>query len=260
MSAEDVVGACRNLANHHREIILTGIHIGQYRDPATGVDLMDLVELLVNRIRDVRFRISSIDPTKVDARLVALIDSGRVCRHIHLSIQSCSDDVLKAMGRGYRASEVERAAMLLASGIPQVAVTGDVIAGFPGETDAMHESTAAMLASLPMAGLHIFPFSERKGTRASLMDGKLSHGVIRERAAVLREIALAKRKKFLNSLVGASLGVIVTGRAADAAGNVEAFSDNAVSVGVPSGVVGYGGAGRAKITGVENLKVTGIWE
>lgn len=259
LSPDDIERACLALAEHHREIILTGIDIGQYRHGATR--LADLLERLVGIEAMPRLRISSIDPTLVDEKLVKLIaTSGKICRHVHLSIQSGSDEVLAAMRRPYGAARIRSAVEQLCARVDGIAVTGDVIAGFPGETHADHRATAALLAGVPIAGLHVFPYSAREGTAAAAMPGRPPQAVRRARAAELRELAGVARRRFLASQRGRTLDGIVTSRQADSCGRVSAFTDNAIAVALPSGVVPYGEAGRLVITAIDDGKANGLWE
>ena len=256
---DDIERACLALGESHREIILTGIDIGQYRHGTTR--LIDLLKRLARIDAMPRLRISSIDPTLVDDELIEFVAvSRKICRHVHLSIQSGSDEILAAMRRPYGAAEVRRAIEQLCHRVDGIAVTGDVIAGFPGETHADHRATAGLLAALPIAGLHVFPYSAREGTEAAAMPGRPPQAVRRLRAAELREIAQAARQRFLASQRGRALEGIVTSRRADDRGRVSAFTDNAIAVSLPAGVVPYGGAGRLAITAIDDGKATGLWE
>ncbi|MFH0798632.1 MAG: tRNA (N(6)-L-threonylcarbamoyladenosine(37)-C(2))-methylthiotransferase MtaB [Pseudomonadota bacterium] len=258
--AGEIVDSCIALSRHHREIVLTGIDIGQYRDEECG-DLPGLLERLLSTDGLPRIRISSIHPTVVDGRLLRFLSSpGKMCRHVHLSIQSCSDTVLKRMGRNYSADDVARAVSSLVDAVPGIAVTCDLIAGFPGESEGDHRSTVSLLSSLPLAGLHVFPYSLRLGTRAAGMDGQVAPGERRMRAAEIRTIGAEARRRFLDSFIGEALDVIVTSSEPDADGAVSAFSDNAISIALPADIIGYGDMGRAIITGASGLKAKGKWD
>jgi threonylcarbamoyladenosine tRNA methylthiotransferase MtaB len=163
------------------------------------------------------------------------------------------------MKRGYVAEAVAEAAERLAAAVPGIAITGDVIAGFPGETEAEHRETAQLLTRLPLAGLHVFPFSARKGTPAASMPGQVALAVRRERAAELRRIAASKREDFLRRLINGRLDVIVTSKKPDAQGLVAAVGDIGVEVLLPEGGCGYGELGAAMITRVQGSEVHGVW-
>lgn len=262
MPPEEVVQSCISLSKGHREIVLSGIDIGQYgRDLLNDLSLSGLLKNLIQTKGISRIRISTLDPRMVDDALIRLIaaSSAGLCRHIHLSIQSGSDPVLKEMTRGYTAADITHTAEKLAHAVPDIAITGDVIAGFPGETDGQHRQTVELLSALPLAGLHVFPYSRRPDTRAATMK-QLSRDVVKVRAAELRALAKRKILAFLAGFVGKSLKVIVTSKTPDDDGFIRAFSDNAISVCLPEGSVAYRGIGKCIVTEVAGFKVKGIWE
>ncbi len=256
----EIVADCREISRHHHEIVLTGIDIGQYGE-RIGPGLVDLLTALVNEPGCARIRLSSLGPKRIDEELVELMaaSQGRICRHVHLSIQSGSDAVLTAMARGYATDDIVRAVERLMKAIPHIAITGDAIAGFPGETEAHHHETMALIDRLPLSGLHVFPYSERPGTRAAQMEGFVPVTMRRARAKDLRGLAQAKREAFLATLVGVSLKAIVVSRSADESGMVEAITDNGVSLRVPEGRVAYADIGRVTVTHTEGEMVFGQW-
>lgn len=258
---DQVISACMEYARYHREIVFTGIDIGQYgSDLKEYTSLVDLIRVIIGLNGIPRIRLSSVDPTIVDDKFVGLFSNAdRLCRHVHLSIQSGSDSVLERMGRQYTTVHVREAAQKLIEAVPDIAITGDIIAGFPGETDKEHQETLALVRALPFASLHVFPYSMRKETRASFMKGHVNPDVKKGRAVDLRKAAEMHRRQFLAGLKGKLLDVIVTSRAPDSQGFVQGFSDNAVSVALPSGFVDYAGLGLATITQVNDLKVQGTW-
>ncbi len=255
-----VISAAQKLGQHHQEIILVGIDLGQYGgDLLPEVGLFDLVRKLASDERVPRIRLSSLDPKNAGAELGEIISSGGLCRHVHLSIQSGSDAVLRRMRRGYGARDIKKSAESLARAVPEIAITGDIIAGLPGETEEDHRATLALLESMPIAGLHVFPFSPREGTPAASMPGQVSCAVRRRRAAELRALAAKKRGAFLQHLIGKSMDVIVTSREADGQGMAEAFSDNAIEMQVPAGRIEYGAMGAAAIVQVDGVRARGEW-
>lgn len=258
---DKVIQICHGLSQFHHEIVLAGIDIGQYgRDLDKGTTFLTLLEKLNHENGLARIRLSTLGPKEISEKLVQILAYGNFCRHIHLSIQSLSDNVLARMGRGYSAVDVKRAANVLANKVPGIAITGDVIAGFPGESEDDHRATLDALSSLPLAGLHVFPFSARSKTRAAKMEGQIPHDVKRERAFEIRELALGKRKQYLSSLIRNVLDVIVTSKHPRDDGLVEGVADNGVHVLLPDGIVKYGEMGAARITEITDLNVRGIWE
>ena len=178
-------------AKNIKEIVLTGVHIGDYEDTSSGTakTLEDLVESLLKFTTKVRFRLSSLEPIEVTTRLLDLYKDARLCPHFHMSIQSAETEVLKQMKRKYDAGQVQRSLELITDKIPNVFIGMDVIAGFPTETDEQFEKTYSVLAATPWTRLHVFPYSERAGTRAETLPQVKLH-VRKERAAKLRELSL----------------------------------------------------------------------
>ncbi|HXD23328.1 MAG TPA: MiaB/RimO family radical SAM methylthiotransferase, partial [Gemmatimonadaceae bacterium] len=223
--ADDLVREAQALAGSHPEIVITGIHIGSYGSER-GSSLGALVERLVREVPRVRFRLTSIEATEVDARLCELLTSepARVAPHLHAPLQSGSDRVLKRMGRHwYSAAGYASAAETVAARCRVFALGADVITGFPGETDDDHAATVALVESLPFTYLHVFPYSARPGTAA----GNLGHGVpaavSRERAAALRAIGEEKAAAHRAARAGGAADVVVLGDAARREGLTEDY-------------------------------------
>ncbi len=189
----------------YKEIVLTGIHLASYgRDlPETGVTLLDAIARVGKPDEIQRIRLGSLEPLFVTAAVAkALSENPKVCRQFHLSLQSGSDTVLKRMNRRYTAEEYLRAVELLRAAMPDCAVTTDVIAGFPGETEEEHKETLAFCEKAAFARMHVFPFSLRKGTKAETLPDHLPKSVKEARAKEL--IALGRRltRAYLESQIG----------------------------------------------------------
>ncbi|MFQ6047030.1 MAG: MiaB/RimO family radical SAM methylthiotransferase [Gemmatimonadales bacterium] len=184
------------LSASHAEIVLTGVHIGGYgRDLASGEDLATLVERLVRTVPAVRFRLSSVEATEVDHRLVALMEGvpDRLAPHLHAPLQSGSDRVLKRMGRHwYTAATYRTRIERIAARVPTLGLGADVMVGFPGETEADHRATVSLVRDLPFTYLHVFPYSERSGTAAPRLGPAADAAVTRQRSRELRELATEK--------------------------------------------------------------------
>jgi threonylcarbamoyladenosine tRNA methylthiotransferase MtaB len=261
MPPDEVLATLKGLSASHREVVIAGIDLGQYgRDLACATDLKALLRRIRSEEGMARLRLSTLGPRDIDDELVSMIADGGICRHVHLSIQSGSDGVLARMRRGYGAGDIERAANLLAGAVPDIAITGDVIAGFPGEGEDEHIESMQLLRGLPLAGLHVFPFSKREGTLASRMTDQNPREVKRRRAAEIREIARRSRFAYLSGLAGKPFEVIVTSRRPGEDGAVEGVTDTSVKVRLPAGQVPYGEMGRARITDVTETEVSGVWE
>ena len=198
------------LARQHegvQEVVLTGTQLGNY-----GRDLgweeqgpRRLLEALLERTAVPRIRLSSLQAQDISPRLVRLWRDPRLCPHFHLPLQSGSDAVLRRMRRRYTADQFRRAVALIRSEVPDVAITTDVIAGFPGETDADFEATYALCQEIGFAAIHAFPYSRRPGTAANLMRQQLPVPVRRrrlERLLVLADdSAQAFRRRHLGRLM-----------------------------------------------------------
>jgi len=207
---EELVAEASRLAEHHPEIVLTGIHIGTYgRD--SGTSLGALVARLVRDVPQVRFRLSSIEATEVDDQLAECFEEpSRVAPHLHAPLQSGSDAVLRRMGRHwYTAREYAQRVVALARRLPVFGLGADVIAGFPGEREVDHAATATLLASLPVTYLHVFPYSRRPGTPADRLGDHLSPTVVQQRARELRELGASRARVHRAARLGGTADVVV---------------------------------------------------
>ena len=208
------------LAEHHPEIVITGIHIGTY-----GADIRSsLGELMQRLVRDVsgaRFRLSSVEATEIDDALLELLVNApsTLCPHVHAPLQSGSDAVLKRMGRHWYTSASYSAVIdRLAGHMPTLGLGADVITGFPGETEDDHAATIRMVESLPFTYLHVFPYSVRPGTPAERLSGRVQPSIATRRAAELRSLAARKSAEYQLRRAGGSADVVVIGRGAERAG------------------------------------------
>lgn len=214
-AVQALVAEASALAEHHAEIVLTGIHIGTY-GADIGSSLGRLLRVLVERVPAVRFRLSSVEATEVDAELAELLTGapGRVAPYLHAPLQSGSDTVLRRMGRHwYSARQYADAVEALVTRTPVFGLGADLIAGFPGETQADHDATCALVSALPFTSLHVFPYSPRPGTAALRLTGEVPDDVRRTRAAELRALGAARAAAHVASRVGGIADVIVIGHA-----------------------------------------------
>jgi len=222
---EHIVDEVRKLAAHgHREIVLTGIHLGHYGvDRNIGlpkpawVRLSHLVENLTQVDEDFRIRLSSIEATEVTRELITVMarNPERVCPHLHVSMQSGSDGVLRRMQRRWGAQRFLDRCRLVQDSLDQPALTTDVIVGFPGETEAEFEETLAMCDAVGFSKIHVFPFSPRKGTPAATMPQQISPEVKQRRFERLQALGDELRDRYYRSLAGRRLKVLVEGRLTD---------------------------------------------
>jgi len=231
-----LVNEAERLADHHPEIVLTGIHIGHY-GVDTGATLSALVERLVREVPRVRFRLSSLEATEVDDRLRELFaNADCLAPHLHAPLQSGSDAVLKRMGRHwYKAASYALAVERIAKSIPVFGLGADIIAGFSGETEDDHRCTVALVEALPFTYLHVFPYSLRPGTAAERLDGHVAASTIERRAAELRGIADRRAAAHRASRVGGECDLVVMGSAARREGLTEDYLTVAVDPSIPRG-------------------------
>ena len=216
-----------------REVVLTGIDLAAYADPASGKGLKELLLALENLDTPARIRLSSIDPEYIDADFVRILSASRkIARSIHIPAQSGCDAVLAAMGRRYRSALVRQVVDRLVAGNGTIGIGMDIMTGFPGEDEERFRQTYEFIESLPIYYLHVFPFSEREGTRACAMGGKVADHTKRERVRKLKKLDAEKRAAFSRRFIGERLWVIPEGRVYKD-GYVKGFSDNYLPVHLP---------------------------
>jgi threonylcarbamoyladenosine tRNA methylthiotransferase MtaB len=191
-----------------KEIALTGVHLGSYgRDLDMPSSLIALLRALDDRAArlpvDVLFRISSLEPMDCSSAIVDLVaESPRFAPHFHLPLQHASDRILAAMRRPYTLDEYSGLVERIRALVPGAAIGSDVIVGFPSETDADFDILARWLESSPLTHIHVFPYSDRPGTPASAMPGKVAGATVRERAQRVREIGQRLAARFRASQIG----------------------------------------------------------
>ena len=229
--------AARFAESGYKEVVLTGIHLGSY-----GSDLEPPVSLagLLAGFEDVegvdRVRLSSIEPMEVTPELISrMASSERLCRHLHIPLQSGNDRILKLMGRNYTGDRFRLLVERLTTTVPDIAVGVDVMAGFPGEGEEEFRRTAALIEELPIAYLHIFPYSRRPGTPAADLPHQVPEEDKKGRAAHLRSLGAEKRASFARRFVGKNVSVLVEGKADRQTGLMKGFTDNYIQVLIENG-------------------------
>ncbi|OPX34517.1 tRNA (N(6)-L-threonylcarbamoyladenosine(37)-C(2))-methylthiotransferase MtaB [candidate division KSB1 bacterium 4484_188] len=189
------------IAAGHREIVLTGINLGTYRDGnKTLPDVIDALEKLPGLER---VRISSIEPTTIPTRLIRRAgENSNLCRHFHIPLQSGSDKILQAMNRRYSVAEFSDFIRQVNDAVPGVCQGTDVMVGFPGETDVHFDQTYSLLSELPLAYFHVFSYSERPWVKSRKLEPKVVPEIIERRSHILRELSARKRYQYLQAHVG----------------------------------------------------------
>ena len=209
--------AARLQGEGFRELVVTGIEIASYgKDLRDGTGLIDALCAAAEGAPTTRVRIGSMEPTVVTPEFCARLQGlGNICRHFHLSLQSGCDKVLAAMRRKYDTARFRESAALLRKAFPGCALTADLIAGFPGETEEDFNQTLAFIREIGFAEMHVFPYSVRPGTRAAAMPGQLTHAVKNARAAKAQRYADEMQTAFLDAQVGKTLPVLFETRHGD---------------------------------------------
>jgi threonylcarbamoyladenosine tRNA methylthiotransferase MtaB len=194
------------VAQGYREVVLTGTEIGAYN--VKGVDLEGLIKRILADTPVPRLRLSSLQPHQVQPSLIGLWQDARLCPHFHLSLQSGSDTVLKRMKRRYTATGFRQTVALIRANVPDAAITTDIIVGFPGETDAEFRETIDFCREVKFARIHVFPFSARPGTEASIMLQQVSAAVKKERTQEMLALAKESTCNFQQGFLGKTMAVL----------------------------------------------------
>jgi len=207
------------VAAGHKEIVVTGVFLGAYGQKSVGRKngcqpkndrLADLLDKMAEIRKLSRIRLSSLEPADVTPRLLdAFRRHPNIMPHLHLSLQSGSDAVLKGMGRQYRTDEFVRTVEAIKSRLDRPAITVDIIVGFPGETDTDFEQTVGLAKEIGFAKMHIFRFSPRKGTAAANMQGVVDNRVIKNRSKILHELDIELGRKFRQQFIGETAVILL---------------------------------------------------
>jgi threonylcarbamoyladenosine tRNA methylthiotransferase MtaB len=214
VAIDEVVQQVETLADHgHAEVVLTGIHIGQYgQDFADKIDLLDLLKRIKASSFQGRLRLGSIEPNELSAEFYHyVLEQDWICPHFHIPLQAGDDEVLRRMNRHYSTTFYRQLVIDIRQSSSDAAIGLDIISGFPGETEEQFERTRHLLEELPFTHLHVFPFSKRSGTPAANMPDQLPGDVIKERAKILRQIGDVKYQRYLEQFVGQRVELVIEG-------------------------------------------------
>ena len=205
---EDVINEITNLINYgHKEVVLTGIHTGNYHD--NDYDFADLLNdvVKINGLR--RLRISSIEITEINERVIDVIKNNDILvDHMHIPLQSGSNEILKLMNRKYDINYFINKTNELRSIRPDISITTDVIVGFPFETEELFLETINNIKNINFSKLHVFPYSRREGTKADLMDNQVDDVTKKNRAHVLIELSKELELNYMNKFIGKEIEFI----------------------------------------------------
>ncbi len=210
LPAQEALARVRKLEQAGKaEVVLTGVNLAQYRDSALGLDFSGLLAFLIQGTERINFRISSYEPESIDDAFLAVFANTRVRPHMHLSVQSGCTETLRRMARPYSAERVRRAVLDLRASRHDPFLAADIIAGFPGETDAEFEQTFSLLSELDFAWIHAFPFSPRPGTRAADMKPRIPERIAGERIARLIALAHSGKQSYIERWIGREVEMVV---------------------------------------------------
>lgn len=207
---EDIMDEVKVLAeNGFKEIILTGIHVASYGKDLKGVTLLNVIKRVQAQEGIERIRFSSVEPNIVTEEFASELSKlDKVCDHFHLSLQSGCDRTLKRMNRKYDAAGYERAVEILRKYFPNVAITTDIIAGFPDETDEDFEKSLEFAKKIGFSKIHAFPYSPKRGTPAAVMPNQILNAVKNERTSRLIEASDRMADEFIKSFEGRAMPVL----------------------------------------------------
>lgn len=257
---KDAIEEIKHLVDRgYREVVLTGIHLGNYgKDLHDGTSLSSLVNELLKIPDLLRIRLGSIESVELSEELIHLMNSEpRVCRHLHLPIQSGSDDVLRAMNRHYRLTEYKNLIADLRKRIPDLALTTDLIVGFPGETEENFRETLATLEELKFSAIHIFPYSQRIGTPAATYPDQVLPEIKKERVHRVQELEKKLSEAYRRRFLGKSVRVLLE---EEKDGCFEGLSDEYIRVYLKGEGIERGKIYSVKINSLTEDGLSGIVE
>lgn len=231
---ESIKNEAKRLAeNGYKEIVLTGIHVSSYgKDLKNGTSLIDVIEEVANTDGIERIRLSSMEPRHITREFLERMKATKkACDHFHLSLQSGSDDILKAMNRKYDTKIFKEKVDLIREVFPNAGLTTDIIVGFPTETDKNHEETKNFVKDIKFAKTHLFKYSKRDGTKAATMKPEVDGNIKKERLKELEEIEQVNKREFLEKQIGKTLSVLFESKS-DMDGYKSGYSTNYLRVNV----------------------------
>ncbi|MBN1638607.1 MAG: tRNA (N(6)-L-threonylcarbamoyladenosine(37)-C(2))-methylthiotransferase MtaB [Ignavibacteriales bacterium] len=221
------------LSKGFKEIILTGVNVGEYGN-SRNYDFIKLLNELIKIEGEFRIRISSIEPNLISSELIDLMkESEKICNHLHTPLQSGSDKILKLMSRKYSTEKIIDVITKATKKVQDIGIGSDIIVGFPGESEEDFLDSYKLLESLPISYLHVFTYSERENTVAAGLPNKIEQSIKKQRNNQLRLLGQIKKNTFYKSMIGKKLKVLFEQKIKD--NFLEGFSSNYVRVKTPYG-------------------------
>lgn len=233
--SEFIINQINNFAKHgFKEVMLTGIHIGQW-GKEFGLSLLDLLKEIEEKTTIERYRLGSLNPPEItDEMLEFLKTSKKFCPHFHLSLQSANDKTLRSMNRFYKTEDYLKLIEKINETFENPFLGSDVIAGFAGETEEDFEVTRKNLLSSGLTQIHTFPYSKRKGTIGAEMENQVPDDVKNSRATIIKEISKEKLNNFIEKNIGKTLEVLIEKHPDKHSQNLKGMTRNYLTVQIPS--------------------------
>ncbi len=258
-SPEDILSEVENLARAgFREVVLTGIHIASYGRDIGGISLMDIVRKVHEVDGIERLRLGSIEPTTITRDFVeTAISLPKLCPHFHISLQSGCTRTLKRMNRKYTADEYRESLAYLRKFMPEVAVTTDVMVGFPGETEEDFEESFRFVEEMNFAKVHVFKYSRRKGTPAASFPDQVDPAVKEKRSKRMIELSLRKTVEYNQKFIGRVMPVLVEQETGDGK-TVEGLTPNYIRVVLEGDINLKGSIKNVILKNIAGDHVTGV--
>jgi len=258
-SSEEIISEIRNLvANGYHEVVLTAVHVGQYKD-SRQKSLGELLRAILSETKISRLRISSIEPQEVTTELLETMASAgdRVCRHLHIPLQSGSDKLLNDMHRPYTAEKYRTILHNARKAVDGITMGADVIVGFPGETDNDFQQTLDLTRSSNIDYLHVFSYSKREGTEASRYPDSVHPAIIKDRNKILRNVSLQKYGEALRRQIG-TVASAISAHKADGEKHYWGITDNYLKIAIPYDLGGTKKIIKMSVTGATGKYLTGF--
>ncbi len=241
----------------YHEIVLTGIHLGSYgQDLFPKTSLARLIKNILASTSIFRIRLSSIEINEIDDELIELLGDPRLCKHLHLPLQSGSDLILKFMNRNYTAQTYQKKLLRLSSISSDIALGTDVIVGFPGEKDKEFTLTHELINELPFSYVHTFPYSARSGTLAANLKPQIAGNIIYDRAEAVKELSSAKKKAFASAQANKILDAIAEEE--DAHGYTTGTTSNYLKIDIMGSRLNRGSVVFVRSVAVNSNRLRGV--
>lgn len=218
----------QKVALGYKEVVLTGTKVGSYKDDSTN--LRDLVQRILRDTGIERLHLSSLQPSEISSEFLVLWQDERLCRHFHLALQSGSKTVLQRMKRSYSLDQYQRTINLIKDKIPEVAITTDIMVGFPGESDEEFAQSYSFCQQAGFANIHVFPFSPRPETAAARMPEQIKDKVKKERNQRMLELSRSSRRRFCEQFLGQTMPVLWEKETSPGSGIYSGLTSNYIRV------------------------------